>query len=260
MTAQISRRAGPGHCDVSGSAARPRTVRPRLRRPGRTRWPISGRSQRPHSDGIRDFCLSRGLGDVYKRQCMPCGNTEVPSCSQARRASWVAAAGEPAALPGPPSAARPGDRRVRGIRSDYLDPLRIIGLLGWKPGRSGPGGNRSACRWKAVRSILPGDNQVRHCLAVPAVNCGRACRGSAWRLGSFGPVCEARTSTRCLRVSGWNPDHSWPGGCQHSATVLRPSPLAGVWGASRSRPQEERPADSARTRGLAPTIAPTGLP
>jgi len=61
--------------------------------------------------------------------CMPCGNTEVPSCSQARRASWVAAAGEPAALPGPPSAARPGDRRVRGIRSDYLDPLRIIGLL-----------------------------------------------------------------------------------------------------------------------------------
>ena len=84
----------------------------------------------------------------------------------------------------------------------------IIGLLGWKPGRPGPGGNPSACRWKAVRSILPGDNQVRHCLAVPAVNRGRACRGSAWRLGSFGPVCEARTSTRCLRVSGWNPGHS----------------------------------------------------
>jgi hypothetical protein len=45
-----------------------------------------------------------------------------------------------------------------------------------------------------------GDNQARHCLAV-AVNRGRACRGSAWRLGSFGPVCEARTSTRYLRVA-----------------------------------------------------------
>src|ERR1035437_1040427 len=50
----------------------------------------------------------------------------------------------------------------------------IIGLLGCKPGRAGPGGNPSACRWKGLRSILLGDNQVRHCLAVPAVNCGRA--------------------------------------------------------------------------------------
>jgi hypothetical protein len=90
----------------------------------------------------------------------------------------------------------------------------VIGLLGWKPGRSGPGGNPSGCRWKAVRCRLLGDNQARHCLAVPVPHRGRACRGSAWRLGSSGPVCEARTSARCLRVSGWNPGHSWPGGCQ----------------------------------------------
>jgi hypothetical protein len=78
---------------------------------------------------------------------------------------------------------------------------KIIGLLGWKPGRLGPGGNPSACRWKAITCGLLGENQARHCLAVPAVDRGRACRGSAWRLGSFGPVCEARTSTCCLRVA-----------------------------------------------------------
>jgi hypothetical protein len=38
----------------------------------------------------------------------------------------------------------------------------VIGfLLGWKPGRPGPGGNPSACRWKAVRCFLSGDNQAR---------------------------------------------------------------------------------------------------
>src|SRR5664280_1712076 len=40
-------------------------------------------------------------------------------------------------------------------------------------------------------------------------------------------VCEVRTSTRCLRVSGWNPGHSWPGGCQRcSVSGLRA--VAGV--------------------------------
>jgi len=52
-----------------------------------------------------------------------------------------------------------------------------------------------------VRSILLGENQARHCLAVPALNRGRSWRGSAWRLGGFGPVCEAQTSTCCVRLA-----------------------------------------------------------
>ena len=56
-----------------------------------------------------------------------------------------------------------------------------------------------------------GRYQAWHCLAVPAVNRASPWRASARRLGSLGPFCEARTSTRCLRVSGWNPGHLWPG-------------------------------------------------
>jgi hypothetical protein len=141
------------------------------------------------------------------------------------------------------------DAEPDGYQRGRLAPATMtsvfIGLLGWKPGRAGPGGNPSACRWKAVRSILLGDNQVRHCLAVPAVNCGRACRGSAWRLGSFGPVCEARNSTRCLRVSGWNPGHSWPGGCQGTSCefgAAAPRASAVAWFTSVTR----------RARALAP--------
>jgi hypothetical protein len=36
-------------------------------------------------DGIRDFCLSRGLGDVYKRQVLrvaPFGNSRIKACFQ----------------------------------------------------------------------------------------------------------------------------------------------------------------------------------
>jgi hypothetical protein len=44
-----------------------------------------------------------------------------------------------------------------------------------------------------VLSILPGDNQARHALGLPALNRGRPWRARAGRLGSFGPVCEART-------------------------------------------------------------------
>jgi hypothetical protein len=53
-----------------------------------------------------------------------------------------------------------------------------------------PGGNPSACWWKGAGSILLGDNQDRHCVAPPAVNCASPWRASARRLGSLGPACE----------------------------------------------------------------------
>ena len=49
---------------------------------------------------------------------------------------------------------------------------------------------------------------------LPAVNRGRPGGGSACRRGRCGPVCEARTSTWCLRVSSGNAGDSWPRGCQ----------------------------------------------
>src|SRR5664280_3277360 len=78
----------------------------------------------------------------------------------------------------------------------------VIGyLLGWRPGRPGPGGKPSACRWKGIRPGLLGGHQARHCLAVPALNRGRPWAWAAREdVGVLGPVCEARTSTRCLRA------------------------------------------------------------
>src|SRR5664280_2896881 len=66
----------------------------------------------------------------------------------------------------------------------------VIGfLLGWKLGRCGPGGNRSACRWRGIRSGLLGDNQARHCLAGAALD---RCRPWAW---------AARGDVRALALS-----------------------------------------------------------
>jgi hypothetical protein len=66
----------------------------------------------------------------------------------------------------------------------------------------GPGGNSSRCRWGRQGSALAGDNQVPPAFGQDR---GRAWRGRACRLGSSGPVWEARTSTCCLRAAVGNP-------------------------------------------------------
>ena len=97
-------------------------------------------------------------------------------------------------------AARGGHGRLSAPAKTVRRVIAVfIGLLGCKPGRCGPGGNPCGRRWPAVPSILPGDNQARR--PLPVLNRRRGCRGSADRTGSLGPLCEARTWARCLRVA-----------------------------------------------------------
>ena len=101
----------------------------------------------------------------------------------------------------------------------------LIGLPVWKPGRCRPAGIASPCRWRAVHSILPGDNQARHSSGPTSVKppqalaCQRvqtwdfwalllkgepghvAC-GSSWQSWSFMAGRISRSSASCLGVGG----------------------------------------------------------
>jgi hypothetical protein len=74
------------------------------------------------------------------------------------------------------------DAEPDGYQGGRLAPATMtsvfIGLLGWKPGCAGPGGNPSACRWKGLRPILLGDNQVRHCFGG---TCSELRQGMPWQ-------------------------------------------------------------------------------
>ena len=126
---------------------------------------------------------------------------------------------------------------------------RFIALLGGDPVVAGRG-PPCACWWKAAGSILLGDNQARRFLAVPAVNRASPWRANARGLGSFGPVCEMRSSTRCLRVSGWNPGHWWPPGCSQTPGHQRGWPGLG-WAAAGHATQSERPLRDTLTKAIA---------
>jgi len=71
-----------GHCDVSGRAVHSRTVRPTLRHPGPTPWPISGRCLRPGSDGRQP--LPSQSGETQGRSS-PSGRTVQGSLSGRQR-------------------------------------------------------------------------------------------------------------------------------------------------------------------------------
>src|ERR1035437_1441174 len=100
--------------------------------------------------------LAKGMA---RSSCQPfrMGVTRLREACRAMGACGAVVAGEGAVGQAPAAAADvsepvitwgvsdSGQRNLRGRRSG---PVQLIGLLGCKPGRAGPGGNPSACRWK----------------------------------------------------------------------------------------------------------------